>query len=134
MDLSLLATLKQKLVEATRFADVFNYFFDHFGEKPEFMKLGEPGSDLLLEAALEQIAEQLFERKVPVTNVMLVRLAEQQFLHGTAMLGDRLATVIYFQEIEMGMLAVLWSHATSETKFIRFRGVAVPTRRTPSIN
>src|SRR5438045_7298872 len=116
MDLSRLATLKEKLVHATQFSDVMNYFFDHFGENPDFFAHGERTSHALLEGILETVAEQLFGRRVPIGHLLLTRLPEYDFIHGGASLGGKPATVLYFEDIFKGPLAVVWSVRPSETK------------------
>jgi len=126
MDLSRLATLKEKLVGAQDFSGVFEFFFDHFGEDPDFMALGERASNPLLETMLAHIAKQLFGREVPVTDVVLLRVAGHSFLHGTATLGGKLATVIYFEDKHVGLLAVVWSLAPTEAKLARFTGRPAP--------
>src|SRR5262245_26696570 len=126
MDLSLLTTLRDKLIGAKDFTEVWAYFLDHFGEDREFMSLGERASNPLLETMLGHIARQLFGREVPVTDVVLLRVAGHSFLHGTATLGDKLATVIYCEEKHVGLLAVVWSLAPTETKLARFTGRPAP--------
>ena len=61
MDLIRLATLKDKLASATNFSDVMVYFFDHFGEDPDFMGLGETGHVPFLETVLAEVAKQLYK-------------------------------------------------------------------------
>jgi hypothetical protein len=134
MDLSLLTTLKETLVEATTFADIFTYFLDHFGEDPEFIELGERVRDPMLEGIIAQVGLQLFGRKVHIDHVLFTYLAEHSFLHGTAMIEGRLSTVIYFRDIHMGLLVVLWTGTPPETKFIRFRGMPMPDRWQRSVN
>ena len=46
MDLSGLELLKQKLIEATEFAPVWDYFMTHFGEQRAFMALGKRTREL----------------------------------------------------------------------------------------
>jgi hypothetical protein len=126
MDLSLVATLKDKLIHATQFADVMNYFFDHFGDHPEFIALGERVEHPLLEGIMEAVTQQLFGRPAPITHLALTRLPEHGLVHGGAKLGGKLATVLYFEDVCKGLLAVIWSVEPPETKFIRFTGVPAP--------
>lgn len=134
MDLSPLTTLKDKLLHAKTFADVQTYFLDHFGDQPEFMELGERHRDPFLEAVFASVAEQLHNGRVPVTNVMLKRLPEHGFIHGSALLGGRLATLLYFEELRRGLIAVIWSVSPPETKFARFLGQPLPRQGPPSAN
>ncbi len=122
MDLKLLAILKDKLIHAKDFSDVWNYFFDHFGEDSDFIALGERAEDSLLEAIIQEVGLQLFPNRVVLSNLLLARLPEHQFIHGGLMINGRLANVIYFEDIHMGLMAVVTSLKPGETKMIRFSG------------
>jgi hypothetical protein len=125
MDLSLLNTLKDKLYKATQFSDVWDYFMTNFGEVPEFIALGQRGGDEFLEMVLEEVGKQLFGREVRITNLLLTRIPEYGFIHGTVWIEGKLTTAMYFEEIHKGLLAVLWSSKPPETKFVRFTGRAM---------
>ena len=134
MDLSLLETLKEKLASATRFADVLDYFLTHFGEKPEFIALGERARHPFLESLIAQIGGQIFPGNVVVSHLILTRLAEQQFLHGGGVINGGLATLLYFEDVQQGLLAVVMPPPTIETKLVRFSGRSLQRPSEPSIN
>jgi hypothetical protein len=134
MDLSLLNTLKQKMHDAKVFSEVWDYFLTNFGEKPEFIALGQRASDEFLEAVLSTVGQQLFLKPVRVTNLLLTRIPEYGFIHGTVMLEGKLTSAIYFEEVHKGLLAILWSFAPPETKFVRFTGRAIYEKLTRSDN
>jgi hypothetical protein len=134
MDLSLLATLKEKLIHAKQFSEIVSHFFDHFGDHPEFIALGERAEHPLLEAIIGQVAAQMFGRPVSLDNFLLTRLPEHQFLHGGGTLEGKLANVFYFEDIQMGAMAVVWSLSPNETKFVRFSGKPMPKGWSPSNN
>ena len=125
MDLTLLETLKQKMHEAKVFSEVWDYFLTNFGEKREFIALGQRASDEFLESVLETVGEQLFHKPITVSNMVLTRIPEHGFIHGTVMMEGKLTTAIYFEELHKGLLAILWSFAPPETKFVRFTGRAM---------
>jgi hypothetical protein len=134
MDLSLLTTLKEKLVNAEEFHEVMTYFFDHFGDDPHLFEFGERVDHSLLEAILQAVGEQLFGHRVEVDRLIMTRLPEYQFVHGGGFLGGKIMTVLYFEDINKGLLAVAWGGRTGETKFVRFTGVTPPDPRKPSLN
>ena len=49
-------------------------------------------------------------------------------------LNDKMANLIYFDDINSGLMAVIWSLIPPETKFIRFSGRPMPHEYTPSVN
>jgi hypothetical protein len=134
MDLSLLATLKDKLATASDFSEVQRYFLDHFGEDPEFMKLGEKARHPFLEAVFAQIGQQLFRSPAALMELLLIRLPEHHFIHGSCVLNGRLSQVIYFEDVQLGLLTVLASLTPPETKYARFSGRAMPRGWSPSTN
>lgn len=126
MDLSLLPTLKEKLMLAEQLSEVWDYFFDHFGESPEFIALGELKESPLLESILERLGTELFGPGASLQAVQLTYLSEHQLAHGSCFLAGRLATVIYFADIGMGTVAVD-DRGTGLTQFVRFTQMgAVP--------
>jgi hypothetical protein len=134
MDLQLLETLKEKLGAATNFSDVQTYFLDHFGEDPAFMALGEATTHPLIEATLAAVVEQLFGKTVPVDNLRLVRLPEQQFIHGGFTARGRIGSVFYFEDIHLGLATLIWTLTPAETKFVRFSGRPLRPGTLPSRN
>ena len=134
MNLELLATLKDKLIHAPKLADVMNYFFDHFGEDPEFIGLGEATRHVFLEAVLAEVARQIFGGDAAVLDLMLTRLPDHRFIHGGGVLNGRLANVLYFEDVAVGLVCVA---TTPETKLARFTGKPLtppPGRDKPSVN
>jgi hypothetical protein len=125
MDLTLLETLKQKMHEAKAFSEVWDYFLTNFGEKPEFIALGQRATDPFLERVLSTVGEQLFQKPVAVTDMLLTRIPEHGFIHGTVRLEGKPTSAIYFEGLHKGLLAVLWSLSPPETKFVRFTGRAL---------
>jgi hypothetical protein len=134
VDLSLLETLKQKLITAKQFSAVFNYFLDHFGHDPEFIAQGERTHSPFLEAVLTEVGKQLFGKPVPLADVLLTRLPGHGFIHGACKLGGHLANVLYFEDGRIGLLAVIESYTSPETKLVRFSGRSLQGTPTPSTN
>lgn len=127
MDLSGLAELKRLLHEAKEFSSVWDHFLTNFGEQPGFLDHGDRvGEDELLQLVLKEVCKSLFpDRPAIVIRSRLIRIAEHHFVHGTMFLDDRLSGMIYFEDVHKGMMAVCWSLAPPETKYVRFTGRAL---------
>ncbi len=139
-DLTLLATLKDKLIHATNFADVSRYFFDHFGDDPEFIKLGEATRHPFLEAVVAQVAGQIFGqaalaagKDALLNSVLLTRLADHQFIHGGLNVAGHVGTIIYFEDEGVGLVSVAMS-MSGDMQFARFRGQRLQRVPKPSDN
>jgi hypothetical protein len=124
-DLKLLAELKVQVRRAKRLSDVWTYFLDHFGENPAFIELGERTSSPMLEAILVEIGRALYHRDVKLIETLLTRLPEHDFIHGGCLLGGCLTNVIYFEDIQTGVLAVMPMRG-KDMQFVRFSGHALP--------
>ena len=107
MALEKLATLKQLMREAADFNDPWNYFFDHFGGDHEFMSSGEERNDEMLIAMIKGIGQQFFDSVDELDAMRLMAIPEYHFLHGGLMMGESLVTVIYFDDIDTGLFAVM---------------------------
>ncbi|MBO0726816.1 MAG: hypothetical protein J2P52_14525, partial [Blastocatellia bacterium] len=85
LDLKKLEDLKEKMQIEEDFGAIWKFFFDHFGEDPEFMMMGERADEtmrLFLEPILENICEQLVNREVMAAQFILTELPDQKFYHG----------------------------------------------------
>src|SRR4051812_705785 len=106
MNLARMAELKELVRSGTNFRDICNFFMDHFGEDPDFLTLGEGVRESRIERVVAYIGQQLFKERVEVVNLFLVRVAEVRFIHGGLIMNGRPCTVIYFEELDKGLLSV----------------------------
>lgn len=132
MDLTLLATLKDNLLTATNFRDVQDYFLTHFGEKPEFISLGERTQHPLLEAVVTEVAKQLFKGSPRVEQLMLSRIPGHDFLHGGMFVNGCIGTIIHFDDIHKGLVCIC--SLDGQTHYARFSGRPMRPRAEPSAN
>lgn len=133
-DLQKLAELKRLLVSATNFADVFGYFMDHFGEKPELMTLGGPLHDPTFLQALEHLGARVIGKKAPIEQPLLLRWAEPKLIHGAFLIGDHVGSVFYFEDLEKGLAAFGPMDSQGPSQFARFSLVALPTGKSFALN
>src|SRR6266508_543461 len=85
LDLRKLEDLKEKMQVEEDFGAIWKFFFDHFGENPEFMALGARDSESMrqfLEPILESICKQLVIRDVITAQFILTELPDQKFYYG----------------------------------------------------
>jgi hypothetical protein len=134
MDLTGLQTLKHKLLHDKELAPVYSFFLDHFGEHPEFMALGERTNHAFVEAVAVQVAQQMFGSDGAVRDLLLARVGEQQFIHGGLTVGGRIGGVIFFEDVQTGLVTVAEKRPSIEVKHARFSGRTLPSRGQPSRN
>ena len=134
MDLSKLTTLRDKLLTATQFQEVQDYFLANFGKNPEFIAVGERTTHPLLEAIIAEVAKQLFKKSPPrVEQLLLTRVAEGQFLHGGMFVNGCVGSVFYFEDIHKGLICI--ATLDGQAHYARFSGRPMLPRSTePSPN
>ena len=121
MDITLLETLRFKISTAKDFSEVFEYFFDHFGEDPKFFDAGEPAENDLLLQLLGQIGGQIFKTdRVKLDNLRLIRVKEYNFIHGGMTINGAMANVIYCEDLQQGLLCLFRPTVKPPTQFVRF--------------
>jgi hypothetical protein len=132
MDLSKLATLKAKLVEANDFSQLAAYFFDEFGEDPSFAMTGEPMTDMLLSGFFGQVAVKMVGGRTMALRPRFVRIAEHRFVHGAFTLDQWTGMMFYFEDIERGFMAL--GGESGPTHFGRFSLIKTPAGRSVQLN
>lgn len=130
----LIPELKKRLVEAKDFSDVWNYFFDNFGENEAFMALGKPALCPQLEAILKQAGANAFKgEEVKIHSTSFFFFEEQAFLHGAYTINGKFAGVLYFLDLQIGLAGITLSMA-GPTEFCRFRTGKITGIKTPHRN
>lgn len=129
-----LATLKRLLLEAKDFSDVYGYFLEHFGNSPKLMTFGKPLRDKTLLEVLELIGSKVIGKKARISEPFLLRVAEQRFIHGVFRLGDHIASVLYFEDIEQGLAAFGELESDGPDQFMRFSIVEHPAGQGFTLN
>jgi len=112
MSVKNLNALKLKLISEPDFMVTMEYFFDHFAENDEFMKLGGPLPDRnhrIFEVVPRTGAELLTTYGVKLGNIAIgglrpIYVAEEQFIHGSLMLERYLIVFFYFEDLDVGLL------------------------------
>ncbi len=134
MDLTRLQELKQRLRADKELAPVWDFFLDTFGQKPEFIALGERTSHPFVEVVVTRVGAQLFGPGGPVVGLILTRLPDHDFIHGGFQVGGRLGGVIYFDDVGVGLLVVVDRPPSDKAKYARFSGHPIKAPGPPSAN
>jgi len=127
-------TLKRMAVHEKELHKVMTYFIDHLCEQRGFASAGVPHRDPLLNTVMQEVGRHVLGAQVVLHETMLIRLPAFRFVHGIVRLGDSLGSVIYFEELHTGVLALSVDMSTGEMMFVRIRCAAVPAGEDPSVN
>ncbi len=94
---------------------------DNFADYAEFTDLGKPAYNQYLDAILHSTCEQMFGKKIKITNFLPIHIAEYNFFHAPFQAEKRIGGVIYFEDIKIGLIAVSAHYPpTDEVKYSRF--------------
>ncbi|MEW6281856.1 MAG: hypothetical protein AB1758_24835 [Candidatus Eremiobacterota bacterium] len=122
-----LQKLKDELISATDFGEVFGHFFDLCEQDPHFMEAGDLVRDPLLEEALRVAARKIGPPEAAVEGLLMIGLPEHGFVHGRFTHNRRMGGFFYFHEVHMGLASVV--DASGKVDLVRFT-----TMQGPSLN
>jgi len=131
VDMARLKILKSQLLQATDFMAVLDYFMTHFGENPQFMAMGKRTQHSVIEAAVAQTWQRLYGKPLPAGQLLLTLLPRHRFVHGGGFYGDKVLNILYFEDLQMGLLAVATPFSSSDIKLARFTGITVSPTESP---
>ena len=138
IDLSKLQELKSLIQTAEEFSEPWEFFFDHFGDHPEFLDLGKPVKSVLLTKLCKMVAKKLYGSSGQVVQKRWVFLKPHRFLHGTAIVGGQMVMAIYFTDIEMGLLSFQTPQGSQLMRFtshaVKSGEVNFPAQMSRSVN
>jgi hypothetical protein len=131
MNLDRLQQLKQKLIQEKKLSTIWSFYMDEFADLPEFIEVGEPRANPFLEAVIQQICQKMFGKTSKIDDILIIYIAEYDFFHAPLQVEQRIGGVIYFADVNVGLLAVSATFPpTDEVKYSRFSGL--PIHRAPT--
>ncbi len=111
--------LKQKMSKEKDLSKVWYYYMDHFSDHAAFTEMGQPERNPYVEGAIREIFKQMFGKKVPSVNLLLIHIPEYNFFHGPLQAQGRMGGVIYSDDIKIGVIAMS-SSSSDEVQYSRF--------------
>ncbi|MBD2502847.1 hypothetical protein [Anabaena azotica] len=121
MNINRLQELKQKLTLESDLSSIWSFYMDNFADHPEFIELGEPAHNKFLDTVIHKTVEQMFGKKIKITDFFLIYIAQYHFFHAPFLVERRIGGVIYFEDIKIGLIAVSADYPpTDEVKYSRF--------------
>lgn len=132
MDLDQLQQFKHRLIQGDDYGRVMQDFLESLGNDLSFLDLGRPVEDVLLMHVIAEAGREIFGGPPRLERVILIQVPEANFVHGSFLLCGRVANVIYFPDIGVGVFAVIVSLGSNPcTRIVRFTAVLCPD---PSCN
>lgn len=132
MNAAKLATLKRKLIEASDFTEIADYFIEDLGNDRAFALSGKPYHDKRFLTALAQATAGALGGKTGVFQGTPRRIAEHRLVHGAFTFGEWIGMMFYFEDIEQGFMAL--GDQEGPNHFVRFTLVGTPGGKPPTIH
>lgn len=117
-------TLKHKLVNATAFSEIAEYFLADFGGNPDFVRASDPSEDQVLLQGVAQIVSRMVGGRAGALEAHMYRVPEAKLVHGSLGFAEWMGVVFYFEDLERGLLAL--GKILGPTQFVRFSMTEVP--------
>ncbi|NJM49438.1 MAG: hypothetical protein HC860_27350 [Alkalinema sp. RU_4_3] len=120
MEIDRLKELRRKLVTGKNFSEIWEFYMDNFADHEAFTDLGERAENEFIDAVLKTLCGQLFGPKARIDDFLLISIADYDFFHGPFMVEGRIGGIIYFEDVNFGMMAVSESPGSDMVKYSRF--------------
>ncbi|MFZ4536430.1 hypothetical protein [Propionivibrio sp.] len=120
-----LEKLKTMMANATDFSEPMYFFMDHLVTDNRFMGAGEISHDAKVAAMFGAVSEALYRQVDPnhketARKLLICKLAAFNFYHGAYQIGKQMATLIYYPDVDQGMVAMASLTGSGLTVYSRF--------------
>lgn len=117
--------LKRVLQSAADLKEPSDVFWNDLAPRPEFLTMGKLATDSRLVSIVEGAARKVLGGEPRASMLILIRIARYRFWHGTCDLGGYPAQVIYFDDIDCGLLTVVKNPVIGEILYMRFSALTL---------
>ncbi len=106
------------------FSKTFDFFFQNFAERTSFYERGEPSMNDLLITSLKAIGKKFVDENCKISDYRMTEIHEENFIHGTCILDERIVLVIFFTDINIGLASL--SMGGSMFNFVQLKASFIP--------
>ncbi len=118
-------TLKTMLVTEDKFDRTLGYFFDNLGYDRAFLDAGKPTTNQTLQDILKSLVTQACGEGSAITQLKIFKAGKSKFIHGMCFINGGIGTVLFFEDLNVGLLAVSSPVSMSDISYIRFSGTII---------
>ncbi len=123
------AMLRRKLQKDRDLGAIMTYFFDHFADHQEFAQMSEPTRHEEVEAILPIVVQSIFlQQRIELKNLLLLRVPDQQMLHGGFTAGGAMGSLFYFEDLDLGLVGLTGGPLGGRLVTARFRAKVLPSK------
>jgi hypothetical protein len=112
--------LKELLLRSSDFTQPMDYFLQHVITDAEIVRTSQPvASDLLLHVILE-LVKRHYGQELFVLTPFFLHAAEYRLWHGGCHLGSYVTHVLYFDDVNTGILSIMKPQDPASVEYLRF--------------
>jgi hypothetical protein len=120
-----LQLLKQAMQTERELPRISDVFWDEVAREPWFVNAGHPAENTRLRIITERVGSHILGGPYRATSTMLIHISEHAFWHGCCVLAGKLAQVLYFEDIDLGLLTIAGNIDSGTTHFVRFSSLVI---------
>ena len=128
MEWQRLETLKEKLQTDDDFQAVWQYFFDHLAGEQAFINCGVNATPALLDLispTIERAVSHIVNQPVTVVESSVSEIPGHHFFHGPMITSAGICLLMYFDDVQAGMMSFTRGLNTGLMHYGRFTTLAV---------
>jgi hypothetical protein len=131
MELDKLLTLKEMMLATEDFNDAWEFFFKAFTGNETFIEQSIKTEAPLLETILDKIGKTLFGNESMLSDLILLKIPQYNFIHGVCLIHGRPASLIFFEDSDIGLISVIKSITNHEMSLVRFSTIKIENSGNP---
>jgi hypothetical protein len=124
--------LRRRMVAATDLSEFHHYYVANFLERDEFRRMGRPlrgaQSDLIVRVCVEVYLGRPPQSVVAI-QANLTEVPEFRKIYGALSLDGKITSVLYFEDLDQGLVTVIEDMETLDTEFMQFHLLPRPKDR-----
>lgn len=120
-----LQRLKQAMQTERELPRVSDVFWDEVAREPWFVSAGHPAENIRLRIITERVGSHVLGGFHRASSMMLIHIPEHAFWHGCCVLDGKLGQVLYFEDIDLGLLTLAGDVESGTTHFVRFSSLVI---------
>ena len=125
--------LKQVMQTEPEPPKISDAFWDEVAHEPSFASAGRPAENPRLRAMMERVGRHVLGEAYSATSTMLIHVREDAFWHGCCVLDGKLAQILYFEDIDRGLLAIAGDIGSGTTYYVPFSSIETSGEIAPAV-
>jgi hypothetical protein len=118
-----ISELRRRMVAATDYSEFHHYYVANYFENAGFRSMGRPLSAPLARH-FARVCLELYlggpPKKLVAIQANLTEIREFGLVYGVLSIGGKLCSILYFDDVEQGMMSVIENMETLDTEFLQF--------------